>query len=415
MKLRPYQQNTIVAVREHWSNGTRRVLVVAPTGAGKTVLAQELIGGHRALLVAHRRELVTQTAKRFKSAFGESAVGLVLPGERESALARIQVGTVQSLIARGSRPAIDLLVLDEAHHYMAADWRGLAEAYPGVPCVGLTATPQRADGEPLGDIFDTLVVAASYSELVRDGFLVPATVLRPDHCLGDDLAQDPIEAWLAHSGGTQTFMFAARVAIAQDWEKRLRDLGVRAATIHAMTPTRDREESLAAFRAGTVRVLCNVGTLTEGIDVPEAACVVLGRNFGHVGQYLQVVGRVLRTSPGKALALVIDLIGTSHRHGLPTDDRVYSLGERAISSGGGFGGGGGGAPEFSQKVKGLALRAVGTVPIVEPVATVPRDESKMRAEYQRLRQLARQHRMRDGFAAAKFKEKFGEWPRQEWA
>jgi superfamily II DNA or RNA helicase len=298
---------------------------------------------------------------------------------------------------------------------MANDWRGLADAYPGVPCVGLTATLQRADGEPLGDIFDVLVVAASYSELVRDGFLVPATVLRPERSLGDDLAQDPVDAWIAHSGNAQTFMFAARVAIALDWERRLRDLGIRAATIHATTPAADRRESLAAFRAGAVRVLCNVGTLTEGVDVPEASCVVLARGFGHVGQYLQVVGRVLRTAPGKSAALVIDLTGTSHRHGLPNDDRVYSLGERPISGGEAFGGGGGAAPAFTQEVKGLRLQAVGALPPAQPVTVVPRDESKMRAEYQRLVQVARQHRMRDGFAAAKFKEQFGEWPRQEWA
>lgn len=415
VEARPYQERAEFEVRERWSAGVRSVLLVAPTGAGKTLLGSRLVGEVRALWVAHRRELVTQTAARLRETFGARSVGLVLPGEYSDSAARIQVGTVQTLLARGARPPADLLVLDEAHHYLAEDWRRLRDSYPNARCLGLTATPERQDGEPLGDIFEAIVVAAQYSELVAGGYLVSARVLQPPMNLGSDLAQDPVEAWTKHSEGSQTFVFCARVPIAHDVAQRFRSLGVQADTIEANTSKRDRDEALERFRRGTLRVLTNVNTLTEGVDVPEARCVVLARAFGHVGGYLQAVGRVLRPASGKADAIVIDLIGATLRHGLPTDDRSYSLAGRAIS------GMEREAPmgereAFTQTVRGVELQLVGGAPATAlPVTLRPIDEAERKAEFQRLLALARQHRMRDGFAAAKYREKYGEWPREEWS
>src|SRR5678816_2178282 len=204
---REYQTRAVAAVQTDWASGNRRVCLVAPTGSGKTEMAVMLILDGKVLWVAHRRDLVTQTAKRLRTIFGQSAVGVVLPGVFGDPKARIQIGTVQSLVARGLRPEARTIVLDEAHHYMAEQWRALAESYPEANALGLTATPQRADGEPLGDIFDSIVVAASYSELVAGGFLVSARVLQPPMVLGSDIAQDPVEAWAKHSGGARTFLF----------------------------------------------------------------------------------------------------------------------------------------------------------------------------------------------------------------
>jgi len=397
----------------HWAAGRLRVCVVAPTGSGKTELAVALLGTGRALWVAHTRDLVLQTARRLRALLGQSAVGVILAGHYPDSSARIQVGTVQTLVARGLRPGADVIVLDEAHHYMAEHWRQLADAYPGIPCVGLTATPQRGDGEPLGDIFDELVSTASYSQLIAGGFLVPARVLQPPMQLGNDLAQEPVTAWEKYSEGSRTFLFCPRVEIAEFYAKAFRDRGILFGVIEANTPRVEREELLARFRTGALRGLANVNTLTEGIDVPEARCVMLARGFGHVGAYLQAVGRVLRPAKDKADAIVIDLCGATLRHGLPTQDRVYSLQGRPIS---------GEAPEreqgerdaFSQNVRGLDLKiAAGAAPIPFGLPP-PVDDSERRAEFERLRALARQHRMRDGFAAAKFKEKFGEWPKEEW-
>ena len=393
------------------------MLVVAPTGSGKTHIGVRLVEDRRTLWVTPRRELVSQTARHLRATFGDSTVGEIMPGAYSNRRARVQVGTVQSLLARGERPAAALVVLDEAHHYLAAEWRELAEAYPNAQCLGLTATPERQDGAPLGDIFEELVVAASYSELIAGGFLVPACVYQPPENLGNDLALDAVDAWLRYAGGRKAFVFSARVALAYSIAQRFRDHGVLATTIEAETPGRERRTALADFTSGRLKALTNVNTLTEGIDVPDAACAVLARSFGYVGGYLQAVGRVLRPAPGKREAVVLDLTGTTLRHGLPDQDREYSLAGRAIS-GCAWGGGGAqpGRSEFAQSIRGLELVAAGPVPAsAAPIESRVVTETERRTEYQRLLDLTRKHRLRDGFAAAKYREKFGEEPRREWA
>jgi superfamily II DNA or RNA helicase len=399
-------------VTQAWLQGALSVLLVLPTGGGKTLLGQILIGQSRTLWVAHRRELVLNAAARLRAAFGVGAVGVIMPGEPPTPSARIQVGTVQTLLARSSLPEFDLIVLDEAHHYLAEEWRALAESRPGVRCLGLTATPEREDGKALGDVFVQLVVGAKYSELIADGYLVPARVYQPPTNLGNDLAQEPIDAWRKYSEGSRTFAFCGRVEIGYKWAQQFRDSGFMAQVVEAMTATRDRDDYLDAFRRGSVSVLWNCFALTEGVDVPEARCALLARTFGHVGSYLQAVGRVLRPAEGKADAIVVDLCGATLRHGLPTQDREYSLTGKPISGGTSHGGGGPG--DFEQVVKGIELLGVGVPTPKLSVEPSPIDDTARRVEFERLRALARQHRMRDGFAAAKYREKFGEWPSQEW-
>jgi superfamily II DNA or RNA helicase len=418
--LRDYQRRAIESVHAHWSDGGRAVCLVAPTGAGKTRMGEELIDCPEPVVwVAHRRELIQQTSKRLAARFGAGAVGVIMPGEYAKPRARVQVATVQTLLAREVRPLAGRLVLDEAHHYAAEDWRALADAYGSVPTLGLTATPERQDGKPLGDIFGRLVVSASYSDLIAGGYLVPARVHRPDATLGNDLAQDPVTAWRLYSEGSRAFVFCGRVYDAYAWAQKFRDAGVVAAVVEAGTARGERDEALARFAAGKVRVIVNVNTMTEGVDVPEARTIVLARAFGHVGGYLQAVGRALRPAKDKPDMILIDLTGTSRRHGLPTDDRVYSLDGSAISATGPERGGGGVA-EWSQEIRGVELRMVarGALPLhesVSPIELSPADVGARRDEYDRLVVAARRAGLRDGFAAAAFRRKFGEAPPAEWA
>jgi DNA repair protein RadD len=414
VESRRYQNRAARTVETAWAEGIRSVLLVAPTGSGKTRMGDMLVSSRRTLWVAHRRELVTQALGRLRETRGSSGVGAVMPGEPESPLAPVQCGTVQSLVARGRRFDVDLVVLDEAHHYLAEEWRALVDAYPKAKFLGLTATPERKDGEPLGDIFQRLVVAASYSELLTDGFLVPTRVYQPPKNLGNDLALAPLDAWAKYAEGSRTFVFSQLVATAYSTAQQFRDHGVIAQTIEAETALRERKETLEGFRSGRIRVVTNVYALTEGVDVPEARAVVLARSFGHVGGYLQVVGRVLRPAAGKPDAIVIDLCGATIRHGLPTQDRIYSLSGRAISTREFVSGGGPGDREV-QQVKGVGLRLVTAPPVATTtVDLAPIGESERKAEFLRLLALARAHRMRDGFASVKYREKYGEEPRREW-
>ncbi len=355
---RPYQQRAIDAVRAVLAAGERSVCVVAPTGSGKTFMGQETVGDRaRVVWLAHRRELVGQAAKRLAARHGAREVGIIMPGEPRSPLARIQVATVQTLMASVTSPTADILVLDEAHHYAASEYRAAAEATRAPRTIGLTAWPTRADGAPLSDIFGSMIVAAHHSELIADGYLVPARVYSPAEPLGMDLAQDPIAAWLAHGEGARTFVFAPRVDIARRWAEAFRAAGVSAECVDAATPAVERARTLARFRRGDVRVLTNVDVFSEGIDVPEVRCVVIGSAVDYVGRYLQICGRALRPSAGKRDAIVIDLTGASRKHGLPTEDRDYALDRAGASAGGAFGGGGG-EYVFSQEIVGAPLVCV---------------------------------------------------------
>lgn len=349
LTLYEFQERAVNSVREAWGHG-KRVCLVSPTGSGKTVMGQALTNGERVLWVVHNKELLQQTAGRLGN------VGVIASGHYPRNTPT-RVAMIQTLCRRGMRPDANVIVLDEAHHYRADTWQEVAEAYPGARVVGLTATPERSDGRALGDVFDHLVVAANYPELIAGGRLVDAVTIRPSKYLGSDMAQDPVEAWSQYAPGSQTFVFCARKSLAEMYEARYRNIGVACATIHDGTARSDRESHMRDFRAGKTMVLLNVKVLSEGVDVPEAACCILARAFQTPGPYLQAIGRVLRPAPGKQRAIVIDLPGASHRHGLPGDFRDFSLSGKPISVGEGHE-----PPEnvaaFEQRVIGAPLETV---------------------------------------------------------
>lgn len=349
--LRPYQRSAVDAVREAWgalsrAGSPRWVCLVAPTGSGKTTMGSELarlsLDVGPVVWLAHRRELLDQAADRLRRD-GAPWVGVVSPLHDREDDAPIQVASTQTLAARlasgQALPPAATLVLDECHHYQADEWRDVAAHYADARAVGLTATPQRRDGRPLGDTFRALVVAARYSDLRDAGHLVTCRVFRPDAPLGRDLAQDPVVALKRYAADRATFAFTGTVDGARALAERFTTAGVWARVVAGETRADERRDSLDEFtaraEAGVGAVLVNVYTLTEGVDVPAASCVLLARGVTHAGPYLQMVGRVLRPwSSGdrrKDAAVLIDLPGCSHVHGLPDADRHYSLDGRPIA------------------------------------------------------------------------------------
>jgi superfamily II DNA or RNA helicase len=148
------------------------------------------------------------------------------------------------------------------------------------------------------------------------------------------IAQCPVEAYLEHgrSGSVvrQGLVFARSVEEARRYATMLGERGVRAECVTATTSAADREAALTLFRRGVVRVLTNVYVMTEGTDLPMAEVCCLARGAGSAGMLLQMVGRVLRPSPGKSGALLIDLRGVTWLHGYPEDERTYSLKGRGM-------------------------------------------------------------------------------------
>lgn len=334
-ELRNYQDRAREKVRRLWSQGARRVVVVSPTGSGKTTIGTSVIEDARNIVwVAHRRELVNQARQAVAREVGSSNVGVIMAGIDPTPSARVQVCSIETIFTRGAPDKCDLLVFDECHHVAAKSYRSVVDIYPRAKLLGLTATPERYDGKPLDDVFQHMVVAAQYSELIEQGHLVPVDVVRPTEYLGNDIVIDPIEAWERFvrplPGHRGTFAFFGRVEDADQAASRWRARGVRAELIEANTGKTWRDDAIELFGASRLDVLTNVYALTEGVDVPDARAALSCRSFKFSGAMLQAFGRVLRAAPGKERAVILDLTGATHIHGLPTEDREYSLEGRAI-------------------------------------------------------------------------------------
>jgi len=321
---RDYQVKAVEDCRQAYRDGARSVLLVVPTGGGKTVIGSLVVAGaiakgRRVLWLAGRRELVDQAASRMPV-----AAGVVMAGRALDIDAPIQVASIDTLAARGSIPPADLVVIDEAHHATAATWRAVIDAQPEAMILGLTATPVRSDGAALGDVFDALVLGPTIRRLIDDGHLVPTHVLGPE-TPGRALAMDPAAAWLRYGQGKPGFAFHRLVSESQAFVAQLVDRGIGAAHVDGNTPPKMREAAVAAFREGSIECLSSVGVFTEGVDVPRAEVCLLARGCDHAGLYLQMVGRVMRPYRGKHAATVVDLRGCFHRLGLPDVEREWSL------------------------------------------------------------------------------------------
>lgn len=225
------------------------------------------------------------------------------------------------------------ILTHNCHHYVASEWLKFANKYSHATRLGLTATPVRSDGTPLGDLFDELITVASIRDLTEQGYLVPCEVIGPDRHQGSQkLAQEPVAAWQQYARNLRTVVFARSVQHAKDLAEQFRAAGARATHVDGATPQVIREHTLDDFRRGKLDVLVNMFVLTEGFDAPGAECCLLARSCGSLGTYLQMVGRVLRPAPGKTKALLLDLPGVVHNHGMPDADREYSLDGEGIRS-----------------------------------------------------------------------------------
>ncbi len=359
MQLRPYQEDAIEKVRDAFRGGHRRPLLVAATGAGKTVMfgfvaQRTAAGGKRVLILAHRRELIRQASRKLSEV--GVAHGIIAPGHTATR-DLVQVASVQTLGRRLADPryhAPDLIVVDEAHHATAGQWRDVINAYPDARVLGVTATPERLDGKGLGadagGIFDALVLGPQAGELIEAGFLSPARVFapaeRPDlsgiRTVGGDyqagaladamgkptLVGDAIKHYARHAAGQPAILFSPSVAHAEAMAVAFREAGWRAASASGATPAAERDAAIAGLGTGAVQVLCSCDLISEGLDVPAVAAVILMRPTKSLGLYLQQVGRGLRPAPGKSHLVVLDHAGNTLTHGPVDAPREWSLAGR---------------------------------------------------------------------------------------
>lgn len=359
LEERPYEAKAVRDLRVELP-AYKRVLAVAPTGAGKTVIATLLLAvekrWRRVLWLAHRAELVGQARESLFSLGVPCGVRCAsyeaLHPDHVDREARVQVGSVQT-VSRQEVFDVDLIVVDEAHRAMADSYQAIARLRPRAEVLGLTATPLRMDGRELGDFFQSLLVLAKPSELYAEGYLAePVTYaagpetrallaqrLRSVRVKGGDfqldalgravnttdLVGDVVSETRRLAPGVPKVVFAATVAHSREIAERFSGVGVRAAHIDADTPTDDRSRALAMLASGELEVVCNVEILTEGWDLPVLGAVVVARPTWSLGRFMQMVGRVQRPGSGPP-KLVLDHGGNADRlQHFPGEDVDWKL------------------------------------------------------------------------------------------
>lgn len=359
--LRPYQNQAVASLRQLYADGFSAPLFCLPTGGGKTFvfcfIAQQMVArGRRACILVHRQELLGQ-ASRSLLAMGVPH-GIIAPGYRTNGEA-IQVASVQTLANRLKKAdererkllTFDLIIIDEAHHAVAGTWRRVIEGIPSAKILGVTATPIRTDGRGLGiksgGCFDSMVVGPTIGELIKWGFLVKPVVFAPPskidlstvHMRGGDFANGELAAAVDKptiTGDAVThyarlcphkpaIAFCASVAHAHHVAEQFRAVGFSAAALDGTASDTERRGIINSLGNGGLDVVASCDLISEGTDIPVVEAAILLRPTLSTGLYLQQVGRALRPADGKSRALILDHVGNCLTHGLPDDDREWSL------------------------------------------------------------------------------------------
>lgn len=377
MELRGYQENLLGDVDEAYRRGAQNVLAVMPTGAGKTVVFSEQIRRHNgaSCAIAHRQELVTQISQALARdgvmhrIIGPSSVVREAVQNHTEELgrdyydpsARCAVAGVDTIIRRADdlkswAEQVTQWVQDEAHHLLRKNkWGAAVSLFPNARGLGVTATPERADGAGLGrhadGVFDTMVEGPGMRELITAGYLTDYRIICPPSDL--DLSQvgrgadndyirgqlatatrkssvmgDVVTHYLRVAPGKLGVTFAPDVETATDLAKRFNMAGVPAEVVSAKTPGRVRSAILRQFRRREILQLVNVDLFGEGFDLPAIEVVSMARATESYSLYSQQFGRALRLMDGKDRAIIIDHVGNVLRHGLPDRPRVWSLDRR---------------------------------------------------------------------------------------
>lgn len=354
LTLRQFQANIITAARKALRK-FRRILIQAPTGAGKTVIATFIADsvnkkGKTLYFICHRQELILQTAKTF--AKNGMTVSYIANGYRYNPMCRIQICGIDTLKNRYLKlPVPDMCIWDEAHHVGAAGWAKVMDHYETTFHVGLSATPQRLDGKGLKQWFDDLITEVSVAELIELGYLSDYIMYAPSTPdlsqvrtqMGDynktelaaimdkaHLTGDIIKHWRKHANGMKTVCFAINVNHSKHIVAMFNAAGIKAVHLDGDTPKEQRRGACQAFAEGGYDVVSNVALFGEGFDLAAQTdmdvtieCVISARPTQSLSLWLQMCGRALRKKDYKAV--ILDHAGNLATHGFPCDDREWSL------------------------------------------------------------------------------------------
>ena len=337
MELRPYQEDLVTKTRNAWSQGFKAPCIVLGCGGGKSCIVAEIArrttwNGKRVLFLVHRKELVDQIFRTFVR------WGVLMD--------LCLVGMVQTFTRRLKKlPKPDLIITDENHHSLANSYKRIYDYFPDVLRVGVTATPVRLNGDGLGDVNDKLIIGVSTKWLIENKCLAPYDYYAPSIAdltglhtrMGEYVTVDTEKAMIKNTvfgdaikyykqlaNCKKAVCYCSSVKHSLATARAFCDAGINAVHIDGTTPKSERDKIIADFRNGSVTILCNVDLISEGFDVPDCECTILLRPTHSLTLFIQQAMRSMRYKEGKR-AIIIDHVGNYARHGMPDDDREWSL------------------------------------------------------------------------------------------
>lgn len=351
------QQQFVDLIRGELRQRKTSVLGVASPAFGKTVVAayitqQSLQRGNSCWFLVHRKNLLRQTSKSFWQSDIEH--GLITSGKRRSVLP-VQVGTIGSAYSRlATLTPPNVLFIDEAHLAKGNMFETVINwaRDGGSIIIGLTGTPERLDGQALGDVFDSMVEAITTRQLIDSGRLskydIYSTPVQPDlshvkksgndhnrEQLGEAMDKpaitgDAVEHWLKLAKGKRTVCYCVNVKHSQHTSAAFNAAGIPAVHVDASTTEAELKDACEGLADRRYLVLCNCELVIEGFDLSSQVsrdvtleCCILLRPTQSLARYLQMVFRALRKKPEPAI--ILDHAGCAVKHGLPCDERVWSL------------------------------------------------------------------------------------------
>jgi superfamily II DNA or RNA helicase len=355
MELRDYQTKLVDDVRQQIRLGQTRILILLPTGGGKTAIASYIISrtvkrGNRAMMTAHRSEIISQTGKTMKEF--NVPYGLIQAGEKMNLKQPMQVASILTLRNRLDKiPVPKILVIDESQHLVSRTWKEVADYYSerGTIILGLSATPKRLSGESLSSCFDVMVQGPSIKELINMGALSKFKYFAPSvgidtstiHIKCGDFDKGELEIAvnkkaitgdvIAHYNrlipGKRAIVFCVSVAHAKSVAGDFNESGIAAEFVEGTMPKEARKSAIQRFRNGETLVLTNIAIAAEGVDIPSVEAVILLRPTMSESLFLQQVGRALRIDPNNMgkVAVVLDHVNNVQRHNLPDAPRQWTL------------------------------------------------------------------------------------------